>query len=200
MDSRNPINTFERELRQAEARHRELKRILLAVSALCAIVVALALGFGITSMRRDAARAAASAVSEPVTRQATAEEPAPAITGATVATEPVDGPSTEPAPKIAPKPKPAEPKKAAKPEPQRVTIRIGDVGYEPSSVKLSANRPIELTVEQGEGCAEGFIISKLGVNADNSKSDAVVRLGKVSKGSYRFTCGMEMVEGLLVVD
>lgn len=82
---------------------------------------------------------------------------------------------------------------------QRLRIAIGDNGYEPDVLKADADRPIKITVEQGEGCAAGFLIPDLGVALDNSAGPASKKLGLLEPGDYRFTCGMEMVEGVLRV-
>lgn len=79
-------------------------------------------------------------------------------------------------------------------------IRIGERGYEPSVVRARAGLPVTLIVAQGEGCAEGFLIASLGIDANNSSGPATVNLGALEPGTYRFTCGMDMVEGNLVVE
>ena len=82
---------------------------------------------------------------------------------------------------------------------QRVRIAIGASGYVPSVVTASSNSPVVLYVGRGQGCAAGFLIRKLGVNKDNSSGAVIVNLGRVAAGSYRFSCGMEMVTGTLIV-
>jgi hypothetical protein len=91
-------------------------------------------------------------------------------------------------------------KPAAKPGKQVLRIAIGSTGYEPGTVRASAGRPIVLTVGKGEGCAAGFLIPKLGVDKDNSRGPITVNLGTVPPGKYRFSCGMEMVSGTLIVE
>lgn len=119
---------------------------------------------------------------QPEPEPAPVEEPVPAAIEPPPADEPIDD-------------KPA--KKAA--AVQRLAIRIGELGYEPAIVSAKAGTPIVLTVAQGDGCAAGFLIPQLGVAADNSIDDAEIELPALSAGTYRFTCGMEMVEGRLVV-
>jgi hypothetical protein len=112
-------------------------------------------------------------------------------------------PSSRPAPKPAepsaepPAPKPPAPKPAA--TAQRFEIAIGARGYEPSSIAAAADRPIELTVARGEGCAAGFLMPALGIEEDNSAGPVTIRLGKLKPGTYTFTCGMAMVTGKLTV-
>lgn len=98
--------------------------------------------------------------------------------------------------------RPTEPQTAKPPKAvtQRVSVGIGAYGYEPAVITVNAGSAVELTVAQGDGCASGFLIPELGVAADNSTQAAVVVLPAVEPGIYRFTCGMEMVEGRLVVE
>lgn len=107
---------------------------------------------------------------------------------------------TEPSPPAASEPDPEpEPAAASSPEVQRIDIAIGVAGYEPSTVSAKAGIPIDLTVAKGEGCAAGFLMPSQGIQLDNSAAAATVSLGALSPGDYRFTCGMEMVEGVLQV-
>jgi plastocyanin domain-containing protein len=111
----------------------------------------------------------------------------------------VVAPKSAPAPKA--KPAAASPKPHAAPSasPQQISIGIGASGYEPASVTAQAGRPVTLTVAKGTGCATTFLMPSLGVTADNSQGPATVSLGKLSAGTYKFTCGMGMIEGKLVV-
>ncbi len=88
---------------------------------------------------------------------------------------------------------------APEPEPPRLTVDIGDNGYEPSVVHLKAGAPSVLTVGVGEGCAAGFRIPSLGISADNSRAPVSVELPALAPGEYAFSCGMEMVFGTLLV-
>lgn len=134
----------------------------------------------------DSARDSAVAEVQPET----APEPAAA---------PAESVADQPAPETKPK---APPKAAARekaPAVQELEVAIGDVGYEPSVLTAKAGTPIELTVGKGEGCAAGFLMPELGVEMDNSSGPATKNLGVLAAGDYRFTCAMEMVEGVLQV-
>lgn len=85
------------------------------------------------------------------------------------------------------------------PEPQRISVAIGQSGYEPNVIVASVDEPIVMSVEQGEGCAAGFLIPVLGVSEDNSAGPVTIDLGIVAAGRYQFSCGMGMVTGELVV-
>jgi len=82
---------------------------------------------------------------------------------------------------------------------QHFKIAIGRIGYEPSSISAKAGSPVTLTVGKGAGCAAGFNMPELGVRADNSSGSVTIKLGKLKKGSYTYTCSMGMVSGTLRV-
>ena len=143
----------------------------------------------------------AAAPGAPTSPEPSAPAPARPADPPGEAPDPVD-PSSGPAPESADPPAPPAPKPPA-PKPsataQRFDIAIGTRGYEPSSITAGADRPIELTVAQGEGCAAGFLMPALGVEEDNSAGPVTVRLGRLEPGTYAFTCGMAMVTGKLIV-
>jgi plastocyanin len=180
--------------------------VIALVLAVVGVTGALAMGVGSTP--------APKAVTADVAVAATAPAPAPAATPAAPVAAPVQAAATPAAPAAAPavaarkstsgsKAKPsrssAKPQAATSPSPQRFDIAIGASGYEPSSVTAQAGRPVTLTVAKGTGCATNFLMPSLGVTADNSQGPATVSLGRLAAGTYKFTCGMGMIEGNLVV-
>ncbi|MBI5232610.1 MAG: cupredoxin domain-containing protein [Coriobacteriales bacterium] len=188
-------------------------RVGTIVGGVAGIVLVASVAFGITRGQASASagepasakaqRSTAVPVPpvEPPVAVSESEEPTPTPNEATQKSDQAEPKSSkpEPAPRASsPEPESA-PVKPAAPKSQRFKIAIGSVGYEPSVVNATAGSPIVLTVAQGEGCAAGFLMPDLGVNADNSAGDAKVDLGRVDRGTYRFTCGMGMVEGKLVV-
>lgn len=174
------------QMEHAEARRRRALRLMtsLAVLGLAAMVLAAAVAL------------ASDGPAEP--EPARTSLPASGVT-ATAAPEPA-AISAKPQPEREPSVE-AEPEKPTVPETtvQRLELAIGAAGYEPSVLSAKAGVPIRLTVERGEGCAAGLLIPALGVQVDNSAADASVDLGALEAGDYRFTCGMEMVEGVLEV-
>lgn len=209
MSSRTPHSEIDRQMRAAERSRKRAMILIWAIGGTFSLGIAIAMtawaiGSGAGEKPLPAVTPTASedtgavAAQPPVVPEPGIEDP--------VAEVPVDEPvptpeaeqDAEPAkrPAPAPAPKPA-PKPAA--TVQKFSIGLGDYGYEPTVVTAKAGTPIQLTVAQGEGCAAGFLIAELGVAADNSTRAAVVSLPALSPGTYRFTCGMEMVEGRLVV-
>jgi hypothetical protein len=187
-----------RAMARAERLHRRRRGYAVTAGAAVAIVLVLvALG--------SLARALTSPAETREVRMKAAESPVPGPTAgpAVVPTAAApaaasDAAAAVPTPAEAPAPKPSAKAVASAPA-QLFRIRIGELGYEPSKVSAKASAPIVLAVDKGDGCAAGFHMPALGVKADNTSGPVIVKLGRVKPGSYRFTCEMGMVEGMLVV-
>lgn len=184
-DDSNVVSRLQADLDQEEARRKRALRTALTVVGL-SLVAAVA----VLALLQSNASAAVRAPDYPV--------------------EDGVGPATEAAPKapatvpsMVPEAVPEVPTPAqTAPSPratQRYSIAIGQSGYEPSAIVASADEPIVVSVEQGEGCAAGFLIPALGVSEDNSVGPVTVDLGIVAAGSYQFSCEMGMVTGELIV-
>lgn len=202
----DPITSLQETLDTQEARRKSMaRRIAVATAALLVIgAVAAVVASGnsapdgrdvaVTTPQTTAVPAVITGSSAP-SATTPAEEPPEDASAAP--TEPADpGPATPEPPK--PAAKKAKPKPNA-PTAQNVRIGFGDAGYSPSTVTASAASPLKLSVDQGEGCAAGFLIPALNISADNSAGPITIDLGKVPAGSYQFSCGMEMVTGTLIV-
>jgi len=195
--------------REFRARAQRKRAVVTAVSLASAGV--LLLGVGGIAVAAKATEARGEPQSRTVLAEAVTDAPAvPVPAREESGVEPADDTAAvvrpdpeEPSERTAEKPaeKPAlETGNKAKPSAQRFTIDIGDFGYEPAAIKASSDSPIILTVAQGEGCAAGFTIPSLGIDADNSAGSATLELGRLDPGTYRFACAMDMVEGRLVVE
>jgi heme/copper-type cytochrome/quinol oxidase subunit 2 len=209
--------TFEREERR---RARMVRTLAVAGVGVLLVVALVAVGLTMPALRPSAAAASASdrlqttgglsASRAPQVGARAIEEVPPATPEPDVSPKEADPAPETSAPETTqdPAPRPALKRKAVaksparttkSPSPQRFKIAIGDAGYEPSRITAKADSPITLTVGKGEGCAAGFTIPELGVNADNSSGSVTVRLGKLKSGSYTYMCAMGMVSGELVV-
>lgn len=165
------VSSVQAQIARAEAARLRAIKLAVGVAAVVLLVTAV---LAVSILGSGAARAAG-----------------PVESDVSVATS---SPRTTPTPDA----EPAQPT-SANPDVQQLSIAIGVAGYEPSVVSANAGVPIELTVAQGEGCAAGFLMPSQGIQLDNSAAAATVSLGALSAGDYRFTCGMEMVEGVLQV-
>lgn len=84
---------------------------------------------------------------------------------------------------------------------QKVTVVI-DRGYTPSKLTVKAGRPVHLTFHRKEasGCGEEVVIPALRVKRKLKPGGTTLVTFTPSKsGTLRFTCGMEMYKGHVVV-
>lgn len=184
------------QMERAEARRRRAVRLAAGLATSGLLVTALAVAVALASGEPSAPE---SAVPTSDTPAVTTPKSQPNTTLAQNL-ESAEPPAADPKPD---EPSVVEPRRekssTSAPVIQRLKLAIGAVGYEPSVLSAKAGIPIRLTVERGEGCAAGFLIPEIGVEVDNSAADVSVELGELEPGDYRFTCGMEMVEGVLEV-
>jgi copper chaperone CopZ len=94
---------------------------------------------------------------------------------------------------------PREPVRAAVETVQRISVAVTD-GYDPEVILLSAGVPAEITFSEGHGCLAKVVFPDFGIEADLEHGGAVVHVPALEPGSYRFSCGMNMVHGELVVE
>lgn len=207
LDAENPEaaeRRLRRRLEREEARRNRRRKMTITGVAVGSVFIA-ALVFALAGRPApvDAAKQPAETASQPASVRADVEvvEAEPAVTS-----EP-----EPPAPEAAAEPKRevAEPEAEAKaatkpaakkPSAQKVSIGIGGAGYDPSSVRVDAGRPVRITVAQGEGCAAGFYMPELGVEKDNSAGPVTFTLDALDPGTYTYTCGMGMVSGQLIAE
>jgi hypothetical protein len=196
---------------RAEMERRKSRRTATRVAAALAGLV-FAIGTGAVLIAQGAGAMAADVRATPapraVTSAAAPETPAVASADATTAApivepEPAKAPEPAASGEPAPAPERAEDSVEARRSQETPAVQklkaIGDTGYEPAVLTAKAGTPIKLTVDKGEGCAAGFLMPELGIELDNSSGSVTKSLGSLEAGDYRFTCGMQMVEGLLRV-
>ena len=82
---------------------------------------------------------------------------------------------------------------------QAIAVKVGTT-YSPNVIKLKAGIPAEITFGQGGGCTAQVVSSDLGFSEDLSAGPKVVKLPALDKGTYAFSCGMNMVFGQIVVE
>lgn len=85
---------------------------------------------------------------------------------------------------------------------QKVTVRVENAGYTPSSVAVKAGKPVELTFVLGKnpGCGQVVQLPALGVKRTLKAGEkSVVKFTPKKTGSLAFTCGMNMYKGQVVV-
>ncbi|CAN5635276.1 cupredoxin domain-containing protein [soil metagenome] len=93
-------------------------------------------------------------------------------------------------------------KKAAKPKPQYAKVLISEKGYEPGTLKLKRGVPAKVTFLRTteNTCGTEIVIPAYGINKPLPLNEKVVVSFTPKKaGEFKFTCGMNMMRGKLVV-
>ena len=84
----------------------------------------------------------------------------------------------------------------------RHEVSVGAHGYEPSSIQAAAGQPLTLVVTRttDEGCGDVLAIPSRDIRRDLPLNEPVeIRFTPSEAGSIRFTCGMDMYDGTIVV-
>ncbi|MFO0692407.1 MAG: cupredoxin domain-containing protein [Polyangiales bacterium] len=83
----------------------------------------------------------------------------------------------------------------------RVAIRVDSQGYHPAEVEVRAGAPVVLvfTRTSDEGCGHQLAIPALGIRRDLPLDQPVEVMIRPERGTLRFTCGMDMLQGTIVV-
>jgi plastocyanin domain-containing protein len=85
----------------------------------------------------------------------------------------------------------------------RVAVTVNGSGYEPSEVHAHAGEPLTLvfTRTTDEGCGQDVAIPSENIRRELPLNQPVeVTFTPRAAGRVRFTCGMDMYEGAIVVD
>lgn len=85
---------------------------------------------------------------------------------------------------------------------QVVEMRVTYEGFEPSTIDLQANRPVEWVIwgDEVTGCTNRIIIPDLGVQQRIGPGKNIVSFTAPAPGTLRFSCWMGMVRGVFVVE
>jgi len=84
----------------------------------------------------------------------------------------------------------------------RVAIAVGADGYEPARVEAQAGEPLTLvfTRTTDEGCGDQLVIAAHDIRRDLPLNEPVeVTFTPTEAGELRFSCGMDMYDGAIVV-
>lgn len=94
------------------------------------------------------------------------------------------------------------------PQPQLPTgdyqeIRMAVIGttFSPDSFTVTTEKPVRWIIDgsRSVGCTQYLIAQELGISKKLDKGENIISFTPPGKGSYRFTCGMGMVEGTIHV-
>ena len=84
----------------------------------------------------------------------------------------------------------------------RVEIEVGASGYDPAEVRATAGQPLTLVFTRvtDEGCGQELVIASQDIRRDLPLNEPVsVTFTPAEAGRLRFTCGMDMYDGAIVV-
>ena len=87
-------------------------------------------------------------------------------------------------------------------EGRRVAIEVGAHGYEPSQVEARAGEPLTLVFKRTTeaGCGHELVIPSQDIERELPLGEEVaVTFTPSEAGELRFTCGMDMYDGAVVV-
>ena len=89
------------------------------------------------------------------------------------------------------------------PEPQRVAIEVGMSEYTPAEIHATAGTPLTLvfTRTSEEGCGTEVVIASENIREALPLNEPVeITFTPSEAGTLRFSCGMDMFDGSIVVD
>jgi len=84
----------------------------------------------------------------------------------------------------------------------RVEIEVGARGYDPERVDATAGEPLTLVFTRvtDEGCGDELVIASQDIRRELPLDEPVqVTFTPERSGELRFTCGMDMYDGTIVV-
>jgi len=84
---------------------------------------------------------------------------------------------------------------------QKVLISEKNYNYYPSEIKVKANQPVEITLDDKVvGCLRAFTIRDLGVSKYARTPDEKIIFTPNKKGTFTFSCSMGMGYGKIIVE
>ena len=84
---------------------------------------------------------------------------------------------------------------------QKINIGMKDYNYYPNTIKVKANQPVEITLDNSVyGCLRSFVIKEFGVSKYSKDSNDKIVFTPNKKGTFTFACSMGMGFGKLIVE
>lgn len=84
---------------------------------------------------------------------------------------------------------------------QKITLGTKNLNYYPNTIKVSAGKPVELTLDESvTGCLRAFTIKDLGVSKYARTPGDKITFTPTKKGTFAFACSMGMGFGKLIVE
>jgi RND family efflux transporter MFP subunit len=86
---------------------------------------------------------------------------------------------------------------------QSVSVSVSGTGFQPDMIRLKRGIPARLTFVRNieETCATAIVIASFNIKRDLPfKEPVVVEITPTKRGEFKFTCGMGMLSGKIIVD
>ena len=84
---------------------------------------------------------------------------------------------------------------------QKVVLSTKNYNYYPSEIKVKANQPVEITLDDSvKGCLRSFSIKDLGISKYAKTPSDIIAFTPTQAGTYTFTCSMGLGFGKLIVE
>jgi len=86
---------------------------------------------------------------------------------------------------------------------EKINISVTDNGFEPSQIKVKPGTAVELYIvrKTNETCATEISIPSKSIKKALPLNKSVnIKLGQLKKGEIKFSCGMDMVSGVINVE
>ena len=86
-------------------------------------------------------------------------------------------------------------------ETQIVEMHVTGRGYEPSTLNLKVNQPVEWVIwgDQITGCSEEILLPDYGISQALKPGKNVIQFTPTKTGTIYFTCGMKMLQGKFII-
>ncbi|MDA3937579.1 MAG: cupredoxin domain-containing protein [Actinomycetota bacterium] len=81
---------------------------------------------------------------------------------------------------------------------QSIAVDLSEGFFNPNVIYVEAGVPLSLQFGEGQGCMAEVMFSQFDILEDVTNGGALIELPALQAGEYGFSCGMEMVFGVLV--
>ena len=84
---------------------------------------------------------------------------------------------------------------------QKVVISEKDLNYYPSEIKVKANQPVSISLDESvTGCLRSFTIKEIGISKYVKTPAVTIEFTPTKKGTFKFACSMGMGYGTIIVE
>src|SRR3989338_133350 len=84
---------------------------------------------------------------------------------------------------------------------QKVVISEKDLNYYPSEIKVKANQPVSISLDESvTGCLRSFTIKEIWISKYVKTPAETIEFTPTKKGTFKFACSMGMGYGTIIVE